>query len=148
MSGAFDPTGAARFIEDLYPADVTGMLSVGHIDPINEMLRSEPFSRHPLSALLDYAAMLDAQGTHSIYLRNCTVLPGTKGRGTAADSVELPGLAGDIDIGAIGHTAKNNPPDEESARKIVQVSDLPEPTIWVHSGGGLYPNAAKLGTRP
>ena len=30
------------------------------------------------------------------------------------------------------------PPDEPSARKIVEVAALPMSTVWIHSGGGLY----------
>ena len=30
-------------------------------------------------------------------------------------------------------------PNEDEARRIVTASGLPAPSLWVHSGGGLYP---------
>lgn len=107
----------------------------------------------------DYIVRHDqAQG---IYLRATTVKarlePGK--RGSAADSLALPGLWADIDIAGPGHKhhtcpdglcpdagdpkhEENRiplPPDEETARKIVQVAGLPPASLWIHSGGGLYP---------
>jgi hypothetical protein len=66
-------------------------------------------------------------------------------RGGAADSVELVGLWSDLDIDGPGHKhdpgkygGRVLPPDEPSARKIVEVAALPMSTVWIHSGGGLY----------
>lgn len=72
-----------------------------------------------------------------------TLRPGFQagGRGTASDSFELPGLWADLDLAGPGHTAPPAGlallPDLQAARDLVD--HLPEPTLWVHSGGGLYP---------
>jgi P4 family phage/plasmid primase-like protien len=100
----------------------------------------------------DYVARLDASGAEGIYMRTTTlarVPRNEKGqivRGSVADSLSLPGFAADIDIEGPGHKhdpAKHEgrrlPPDIASAMQIVTESGLPTPTIWVHSGGGLYP---------
>ena len=62
-------------------------------------------------------------------------------RGNEKDSHALSFLWADLDYGTEGHkqSAKNLPlpPDEEAARKII--ADMPQPTLIIHSGGGLYP---------
>ncbi len=64
-----------------------------------------------------------------------------KGRGGAQDSHELPGLWADLDLDGPGHAAPPGGlsllPDMDAARALV--SALPHPTLWVHSGGGVYP---------
>lgn len=90
----------------------------------------------------DHVAHLDAGQPEGIYLRATTLKgqPGKGGRGGAADSLALPGLWGDLDIAGPGHkTTEQLPPDEQAARQIITNSGLPDPTLWVHSGGGLYP---------
>lgn len=78
-----------------------------------------------------------------VYVRCTSLAPGFsgRGRGTAQDSHELPGLWADLDLDGPGHKA---PPrglaflsDVDAARELV--SALPPPTVLVHSGGGLYP---------
>jgi replicative DNA helicase len=88
---------------------------------------------------------LHAQSARSIYYR-CTTVSATyagTGRGLASDSAALPLLWSDIDFGTIGHAKPSAPmlplpPDAESARAIVTNSPLPDPSVWVHSGGGIY----------
>lgn len=100
----------------------------------------------------DYAARLDASGAEGIYMRTTTLArvprneQGQIVRGGAADSLALPGFAADIDIAGPGHKhdptkheGRDLPPDVASAMAIVEASGLPTPTVWVHSGGGLYP---------
>lgn len=66
--------------------------------------------------------------------------PSAGQRGSAGMSSTLPALWADIDIAGPGHaTTEPLPADEDAARLIVSNSVLPEPTLWVHSGGGLYP---------
>jgi hypothetical protein len=88
-----------------------------------------------------YVADLDAQGRQGIYARVTTLKaplePGK--RGGAADTMALPALWADLDLAGPGHAETNLPPDEEAGRKVIATSGLPDPTIWVHSGGGLYP---------
>jgi putative DNA primase/helicase len=107
--------------------------------------RGEVFS--DAEEALDHIAGLHQLGAEGIYAR-VTTLAGLpvdeegrqRSRGSEADSQELVGLWADIDIAGPGHkTNKVLPPDETEARKIITESGLPEPTVWVHSGGGLYP---------
>lgn len=88
-----------------------------------------------------HIAQLDATKPEGIYLRATTLREQPRrGRGGEADSLALPGLWADLDIAGPGHkTAETLPPDEGAARRIIATSGLPEPTLWVHSGGGLYP---------
>lgn len=77
-----------------------------------------------------------------IYLRACTLrqAPQAGSRGGDDLSFYLPGLWGDIDIAGPGHKSRGTlPPTAEEAMRIVSESGLPEPSHWIHSGGGLYP---------
>lgn len=94
-----------------------------------------------------YVRALDSQGAQGIYLRTTTLATvpekdeqGKTRRGSITDSLALPGFAGDIDMAGPGHKTKNLlPPDVPTAMSIVRDAGLPEPTLWVHSGGGIYP---------
>lgn len=94
-----------------------------------------------------YVRRLDGLGAQGIYVRTTTLKArpgldesGRQKRGDEADSWMLPGFAGDIDIAGPGHKTKHLlPPDVPTAQAIVAESGLPEPTLWVHSGGGVYP---------
>lgn len=85
---------------------------------------------------------LHNQGAEGIYLRACTLKtpPPEGGRGGDDLSFYLPGLWADIDLAGPGHKSKGTlPPTVEEAMRIVEASGLPEPSHWIHSGGGLYP---------
>ncbi len=58
-------------------------------------------------------------------------------RGGEATIVSIPGFWADLDIGEVGHKPSSlpNPPNESDALSIVSV--LPEPSMLMHSGGGL-----------
>lgn len=90
-----------------------------------------------------FVRMMDFAGKAGIYIRTTTLKtklpPGS--RGSASDSLCIPALWADVDIAGPGHkrTDKKLPESERDARSIVEQSGLPEPTLWVHSGGGLYP---------
>lgn len=107
-----------------------------------------------------YVMERDATGQQGIYLRATTLrydAPADSGaRAGAAHSMSLPGLWADIDIAGPGHKHRSNRPDlpgydptkmivhplpanEEAAEAIVEEAGLLKPTLWVHSGGGLYP---------
>lgn len=97
---------------------------------------------------VDYAERLDRRGDKGIYVRTTTLSRpiGVFERGGEKDSKALPGFAFDIDIAGPGHKHKaadyegrELPPDAETAMAVVTSTGLPEPTLWVHSGGGLYP---------
>lgn len=99
------------------------------------------FAAADLDAAATYVARLDAEGREGIYCRvtSLTAPPEPGKRGGVADSAALPALWADIDIAGPGHAEHDLPPDETAGRQIVTDSGLPEPTIWIHSGGGLYP---------
>lgn len=95
----------------------------------------------------EHVRWLDLQGAQGIYLRTTTLngkpgldADGRQKRGDDDDSLALPGFAGDIDIAGPGHKTKHLlPPDIPTAQAIVRETSLPEPTLWVFSGGGIYP---------
>ncbi len=100
------------------------------------------FRTDQLDAAAAYVAVLDAGTPEGIYVRVTTLkAPLAAGtRGGQADTLALPALWADIDIAGPGHKSEQKlPPDEEAARKIVKAAGLPEATLWIHSGGGMYP---------
>ena len=95
-----------------------------------------------MERLKGYVQRLHDAGAKGIYMRATTIARALERgeRGSVADSVSLPGLWADIDIAGPGHkTTKPLPPNQAEAARIVEEARLPEPTLWVHSGGGLYP---------
>ncbi len=90
----------------------------------------------------------DHRGEHSIYARMTTVThepaEWKSSRGNANDSSHFLGFWSDVDYGTLGHKpgvkkdSLPNPPDAATAQAIYSASGLPDPTIMVHSGGGLY----------
>jgi AAA domain len=58
-------------------------------------------------------------------------------RGGERSILSIPGFWADLDIGELGHKPASlpNPPDESSALSIME--GLPEPSMLMHSGGGL-----------
>lgn len=100
------------------------------------------FSSTEIDQAVQYAAFLNRTGAEGIYVRTTTLLnvPEAHKRGSIEDSMELPGFALDLDIAGPGHkTAELLPPDTATAMSIIEHAGLPEPTVWVHSGGGVYP---------
>lgn len=110
--------------------------------------------------IVEYVLQKDLQRASGIYLRVTTLssdAPSSRGKRAGADwSESLPGLWADIDISGPGHKHVTNHPDypgydprkaiqfplpanEEVARSIVSEAGMPEPTAWIHSGGGIYP---------
>lgn len=85
-------------------------------------------------------AELEETTPTGIYLGACTYTPEAGSRRRATDTAYLYGLWSDIDIAGPGHkpTSMPLPPDETAARAIVAEAGLPDPTVWIHSGGGLY----------
>jgi hypothetical protein len=109
--------------------------------------RGRVFAPRSGAELLAYVEQLDGQGVSGIYMRMTTMRTPSlaSSRGKATDSVEFPGLWSDIDFAGPGHKHDPTkfggltlPPDAESAARVVLDSGLPEPSTWIHSGGGLY----------
>lgn len=92
--------------------------------------------------MLKHVIELDNAGVKGIYARVSTLRhPPEEGqRGSEEDSFYLPGLWADMDLAGPGHkTTKQLPQTPEQCREILAEAKLPTPTLWVHSGGGLYP---------
>jgi hypothetical protein len=103
--------------------------------------RCFPTDQAGITAAVKYAADLDAvQQPSGIYFRTTTLRaePPRGQRGGADDTAHVPFLFSDIDFGAEGHKGTTLPPSEDDARKLVAEAGLPEPTLWIHSGGGWY----------
>ncbi len=137
----FDQAAVRQWLAILH-GDAPGLV---HICATGQW-RGATFGTDELDDAAAYAAELDGQGREGIYARVTTLrgaLP-PKSRGSIADTLALPALWADIDIAGPGHAAPpvgagDLPPDEDHARMIIAASGLPDPTLWVHSGGGLYP---------
>lgn len=114
-----------------------------NIAPVNGDWSGVTGSCWELDGVVELIKSLDSGKPVGIYHRITTVInpPAPKKRGLAIDSHMIPGFWADIDIAGPGHKSKKGtlPADEAAARKIVDHSSLPAPTLWVHSGGGLYP---------
>lgn len=133
----FDPAIARRWLGILH-GDSPGHLLICSTDD----WAGRAFRPDQLDQAVSYIAGLDAVGKEGIYLRVTSVStpPEPGRRGSAADSAALPALWADLDLAGPGHKdAGELPPDETAGRAVIAASGLPEPTIWVHSGGGLYP---------
>jgi hypothetical protein len=91
-----------------------------------------------LDAAVQHVRDQDAQGAGSIYHRGTTVRedavisPG--GRGKAEHSGLWLRFQADLDYGKAGYA-----PDAETVLRVVKGADLPEPSAFVSSGHGLYP---------
>lgn len=135
-AATFEPTAARQWLAILH-GDSPGLIHICSTD--------DWAGRHygDLDAALGYITYLNGLGREGIYVRvtsiKTTFTPGKGGRGSAADSIALPALWADLDIAGPGHAEQDLPPDEAAGRAVIATSGLPDPTIWIHSGGGLYP---------
>jgi putative DNA primase/helicase len=95
---------------------------------------------------VEHIRQIDQARPAGIYARVTSTAEIPERRGGAGLSYTLPALWADIDIAGPGHKHDDTKPgvlplpgDEQQGRAIVTEAGLPEPTIWIHSGGGLYP---------
>ena len=92
-------------------------------------------------AVTSIEASYELGGQQSIYSRITTMTgrPADEhSRGVAKDSRCFIGLWTDVDFGTVGHEGENLPPDAAAAQAVYDASGLPEASLTVHSGGGLY----------
>ena len=97
-----------------------------------------------LAQATDYAVSLDKRQPKGIYTQVTTLREDpAKGRGGEDLAHAITHLWADGDFGTIGHKPGLDdlpaPPDEDGVAKVVTESGLPEPSGWVHSGGGYNP---------
>lgn len=110
-----------------------------------------------IASAVDYAVERDATNPQGIYWRATTMTTSTPtqadgrpGRGGADITASVPLLWADLDYGTEGHkrtsvnkaTGKEqlpNPATQDDAYGLIEAAGLPEPTVLIHSGGGLYP---------
>ena len=137
---------AAEWIDRVY-RDVPGALVVNHADSAG-VFHGQGGQCATHEQAVERIEALDAAGSRGVYLRVTTVARelGPHERGGSADAHCLPGLWADLDFGSEGHKhnpskhdGRTLPPDEDCARQVLATSCLPAPSLWVHSGGGLYP---------
>lgn len=91
-----------------------------------------------LETLATRIGELDARGAQGIWFR-CTTLKEVpmSGRGTAADTLAVPGVWADIDVAGPGHKHNGLPATQEEAFEVLTRSGLPTPTAVLRTGGGL-----------
>jgi putative DNA primase/helicase len=95
-------------------------------------------SEDTLDALVTRIALLEKSGAQGVWFR-CTTLneaPMT-GRGTAADTLAVPGVWADIDVAGPGHKHDGLPATISDALLVLVRSGLPTPTVVLSTGGGL-----------
>ncbi|XTZ17068.1 hypothetical protein ACQSSU_06725 [Micromonospora echinospora] len=162
VGAALDPTVVRRWLGILH-GDSPGHVHVCSTDDWS----GRAFPAAHLDQAAAYVADLDIAGREGIYLRVTSLIrPPEPGRRAGADwSAAIPALWADLDLAGPGHnlwckpdcaaqhthicppdcatghnhTTRELPPDEQAGRAIIAATGLPEPTVWVHSGGGLYP---------
>lgn len=133
----FDPHAVRNWLELLH-ASSDGLI---HISSTGNW-SGAVFPASDFDSAVQYVTMLDRGKPEGIYLRTTSLAdtPADGGRGSAAESCHLPGFALDIDLAGPGHkTTRPLPTSYEDVLHILSSVGLPEPTCWVHSGGGVYP---------
>lgn len=125
---------ATRWLEWLYGPEPDGLLWIGG--------HGDRFAGRTFTSISDavaYGMELDAGAAGGVYHRLTTLRDIDRGRGAAVDSAYLPGFAMDLDLRGPGHKALNYPETEQELITLLRKAGLPEPSVWVHSGGGRYP---------
>jgi putative DNA primase/helicase len=92
------------------------------------------------TTILDNRRQRVREGKTGVYVRGTTLArnPGWD-RGSNDDSAKAFLFSLDLDTAGANHKGSNLPPDFEACAKIVTEAGLPEPTLWISSGGGFYP---------
>ncbi len=122
---------AVAYLRDLYGTRSDGWLAAG-------LLTRPNFFR---ADQLDQAAafMLDLGRHDHVYHSWCLLAePPSKGRGTAADMLVVPGIMLDIDLKSPAHMKTDLPNTSEEFLAFMIEASLPLPTIVRNSGNGLY----------
>jgi putative DNA primase/helicase len=138
----FDAAHAIEFLDQVLGDCPSGRIAVFCAIDLGSNVRHAHFQwAHEAVAQAEAWDKLKPIG---VYFR-VTMLPpsGPIRRGTADEAHMINFLWADLDFGSVGHKSPKNknghplPATEEAARQLIE--GMPEPTIMVHSGGGLYP---------
>lgn len=115
----------------LYGPEPLGLIWIGG--------QQDGFTGRTFTSIEEAAAYADTFTSGGVYHRLTTLRTIERGRGTAGDSAYLPGFAMDLDLKGPGHKALNYPESDDDLTTLLRKAGLPEPSAWVHSGGGRYP---------
>jgi len=130
-----DFNAASTFLETIFGEGVPGQIAISTRRP-GSLAPTTRFFR----AISDAAGYASEQAKkEDVYYRVTTLKQEPKrGRGKDADSLALPGMHADIDVGPSRNNNRNYPPDEASALLVLHKMGIPLPML-VRSGGGLHP---------
>lgn len=136
---------ATQFLEWLFGTNPPGLIWIGgHGDGFKGRTFATPADAG------QYARALDDSAAGGVYFRLTLTKPISEwaprpdgreaGRGAAEDSSHLVAFAADLDLEGPGHKAAKlpRPASDEQLREILADAGVPDPTAWVHSGGGRY----------
>lgn len=124
-------SASAEWLTWLYGQEPLGLLWIGG--------QQDGFKGRTFTSITEAVQYAEKFHHGGVYHRLTTMRRVDEGRGAAADSAYLPGFAMDLDLKGPGHKALNYPETDEDLRTLLLKAGLPEPSAWVHSGGGRYP---------
>ncbi|MDX8501947.1 DUF5906 domain-containing protein [Mesorhizobium sp. VK4C] len=127
------------YIERMFGQESEGNLVVFERDQSGTRRRHVVFPYSNREVAFDYLAT-QPEGVHrylAVALHDEQAINDQTRRRDTACAVAF--LALDIDLTTGVHAAKNLPENEEQALKLLEEAGLPEPTLIIHSGGGIYP---------
>jgi len=130
-------TAVSAFFESVFGHDLLHGHHVG-VSRFTPNEKVHAFHTTPTDAA---AWAIQQAGKGDVYFRTTPIRnPPERGkRGSAAMASAILGVHGDIDIADGVHKKTNLPPDQESARRVIEVVGI-KPTLIVHSGHGLQPH--------
>lgn len=128
-----------EYVERMFGLESRGNLVVFERDQSNTRRRHAVFPYSNREVAFDFLAT-QPEGIHrylAVALHDHHAVDEQTRRQDTACVVAF--LALDIDLATGVHSAKNLPENEEQALKLLEEAGLPQPTLTIHSGGGIYP---------
>lgn len=135
MNPAFDEGQVSAWMHMIY-GEAAGFINIVSTDNWAGRCFQTP------DQAVSYIRQLEMRQPQGIYARATTLreVPEEGLRGGVDHTSEFLGFWADLDIAGPGHKTKQIlPATIEDCMAIIEVSGLPAPTEWVHSGGGMYP---------